>query len=188
MYEAANDPFYSRAEQVQTSDIAFLTKLCQNAGISLKATGQLLVLFDQAAYEQKPSVYTIQRGNGAYSKYKLAVGSADTQYASCRVSYVDPATGECISGVAKIEDYKPKAKSNQQLEITAKVANAAEAKALAEKHLRLHNKYAHTASFSLPGNPPLGFACSWRALEVGAVNTSSARPGTAFPAVATALK
>ena len=44
---------------------------------------------------------------------------------SCRVSYVDPATGECISGVAKIEDYKPKAKSNQQLEITAKVANAA---------------------------------------------------------------
>ncbi len=61
MWEAAADPFYSRIEQVQTSDIAFLTKLCQNAGISLKATGQLLVLFDQAAYEQKPSVYTIQR-------------------------------------------------------------------------------------------------------------------------------
>ena len=66
MYEAADDPFYSRIEQVQTSDIAFLTKLCQNAGISLKATGQLLVLFDQSVYEQKPSVYTIQRGNGAY--------------------------------------------------------------------------------------------------------------------------
>ena len=155
MYEAADDPFYSRIEQVQTSDIAFLTKLCQNAGLSLKATGQLLVLFDQAAYEQKPSVYTIRRDGGAYTKYKLAAGSADVQYSSCRVSYVDPATGECISGVAKIEDYKPKAKSNQQLEITAKVANAAEAKALAEKHLRLQNKYAHTASFSLPGNPQL---------------------------------
>ena len=57
--------------------------------------------------------------------------------------------------MAKIEDYKAGAKSNQQLEIKAKVASVAEAKALAEKHLRLHNKYAHTASFSLPGNPQL---------------------------------
>lgn len=155
MYEAANDPFYNRAEQVQTSDIVFLTKLCQNAGISLKSTGCLLVLFDQAAYEQKPSVYTIQRGGGAYTKYKLAASSADTQYASCRVSYVDPSTGKCIAGVAKAADYKAGAKSKQQLEIKAKVASSAEAKALAEKHLRLHNKYAHTASFSLPGNPQL---------------------------------
>ena len=33
--------------------------------------------------------------------------------------------------------------------------NAAEAKALAEKNLRLHNKFNRTASFTLPGNPYL---------------------------------
>ena len=77
-----------------------------------------------------------------------------TQYSSCRVSYVDP-TGKCIEGIAKVEDYKADAKNNQQLEITAKVSDKAEAKALAEKLLRKHNRYAKTASFTLPGNPDL---------------------------------
>ncbi len=148
MYESAADPFYSRVEQVSESDIAFLAGLCQRAGLSLKATGTMLVLFDQAAYEQKPSVFTIKRCGGAYSKYRLDSGSADKQYGSCRVSYVEPHTGKCIEGVAQSGDNK----SSQQLEITAKISSAAEAKALAEKYLRLHNKFAKTASFSLPGN------------------------------------
>ena len=154
MYESAADPFYTRVEQIKTSDIQFLETLCHNAGISLKATNRILVLFDQAAYESKAAVFTIKRGSGVYTKYKLNVGTADTQYSSCRVSYVDPA-GKCIEGVAKVEDYKADAKNNQQLEITAKVASKDEAKALAEKMLRKHNRYAKTASFTLPGNPDL---------------------------------
>ena len=141
-------------EQVKTSDIQFLETLCHKAGISLKATNRTLVLFDQAAYESKAAVFTIKRGSGVYTKYKLNVGTADTQYSSCRVSYVDP-TGKCIEGIAKVEDYKADAKNNQQLEITAKVSDEAEAKALAEKLLRKHNRYAKTASFTLPGNPDL---------------------------------
>ena len=54
-----------------------------------------------------------------------------------------------------MDDYKAGAKNNQQLEITAKVSSIAEAKALAEKHLRLHNKYSQTATFTVPGNPDL---------------------------------
>lgn len=154
MYESASDPFYSRVEQLKTSDIQFLETLCHNAGISLKVTNRILVLFDQAAYESKAAIFTIKRGGGAYTKYKLNVGTADTQYSSCRVSYVD-STGKCIEGIAKVEDYKADAKNNQQLEITAKVANKDEAKALAEKMLRKHNRYAKTATFTMPGNPDL---------------------------------
>lgn len=154
MYESAADPFYTRVEQTKTSDIAFLSALCRDAGISLKATNQILVLFDQAAYEARKAVITIRRGDGSYTKYKLNTGSADTQYTSCRVSYVNPA-GKCIEATAKIKDYKEKSKNNQQLEVSAKVASIAEAKALAEKRLRLHNKYQKTASFTLPGNPAL---------------------------------
>lgn len=154
MYESAADPFYTRVEQIKTSDIQFLETLCHNAGISLKATNRILVLFDQAAYESKAAVFTIRRGSGVCTKYKLNVGTADTQYSSCRVSYVD-STGKCIEGIAKVEDYKADAKNNQQLEITAKVADKAEAKALAEKFLRKHNRYAKTATFTMPGNPDL---------------------------------
>lgn len=164
MYEAAADPFYPRVEQAQTSDIVFLSGLCRQAGISLKATGDLLVLFDQAAYEQRPSVYTIKRGSGVYTKYKLAANTADSQYASCRVSYVDPATGKCLEGVAQAKEVTG---SSQQLEIKAKVASVAEAKALAEKQLRLHNKYAHTVSITLPGNPQLAAGLCVRLADFG---------------------
>lgn len=153
LYESASDPYYDRVEQVKTSDISFLSTLCHNAGISLKATSNILVLFDQAAYEEKPAVKTIRRGDGNYTKYKLAVGKADTQYTSCRVSY--SGSGRCIEAIAYVEDYKADSDKNQQLEITARVGSHAEAKALAEKQLRLHNKYARTATFTMTGDPDM---------------------------------
>lgn len=153
MFEASNDPFYRRVEQIKTSDIDFLSRLCHNAGLSLKITDNTLVLFDQKDYEGKGAVFTIKRGAGKYIKYKLGTGAADTQYGSCRVSYTDPGSGKCIEGTytASGED----AKSGQCLEITARVADTDEAKALAEKNLRLHNKFTRTASFTLPGNTAL---------------------------------
>lgn len=151
--ESANDPYFDRVEQVRESDISFLSALCHNAGVSLKATSNILVLFDQAAYEAKSPVKTIRRGDGSYTKYKLAVGKADTQYASCRVSY--SGSGKCIEAIAYVEDYKADSDKNQKLEITARVGTIAEAKALAEKQLRLHNKYARTATFTMTGDPDL---------------------------------
>lgn len=153
LYESANDPYYDRVEQVKTSDISFLSTLCHNAGISLKATSNILVLFDQADYEAKAALKTIRRGDGSYTKYKLNVGKAETQYASCRVSYC--ASGRSIEATAYVEDYKEDAENNQQLEITARVTSISEAKALAEKQLRLHNKYAQTVTFTLTGDPAI---------------------------------
>lgn len=155
LYESEYDPFYQRVEQAKTSDMRFLEKLCRDAGISLKATNNILVLFDQAAYEAKPTVITIRRGDGSHLKWKLRSGEADTKYASCRVSYTDPASGRVIQATVYVEDYDAKRENNQQLEVTAKVASAAEAKTLAEKNLRLHNKHQKTASLTLPGNPDL---------------------------------
>lgn len=155
MYLSKTDPYYGRVEQFQTPDISFLSTLCRNAGLSLKATNNILVLFDQAAYEEKSTVRTITRGDRSYNQYKLRAGTADTKYASCCVSYTDPSSGKCISGLATVEDYKEDRKDNQQLNITAKVSSVAEAQALAGKLLRLHNKLAKTATFTLPGDPSL---------------------------------
>lgn len=155
MYESANDPFYERVEQLQASDIDFLSRLSHDAGVSLKATNSIIVLFDQAAYEAKGAVITVTRGDGSYTKCKLTVGAPDAQYSSCRVSYVDPASGKCIEATAKIEDYNADAKNNQQLEVKAKVSSKDAAKALAEKHLRLHNKYSKSATLTLIGSPAL---------------------------------
>ena len=151
LYESSTDPYYPRLEQLKTSDIKFLSTLCHNAGISLKVTNNIIVLFDQADYESKTPVLDIKYGDGAYIRWSLQSGEADTGYASCRISYVDPAKG-LIEGLAYAEDEHYK-NNGQRLEVTAKVSDSAEAKTLAAKRLRLANKYGRRAWFELPGNP-----------------------------------
>lgn len=148
------NPSYSRVEQYNESDTAFLSRLCRNAGLSLKATAGSLVIFDQSEYEKGNVILKIKKGNGSYDKYKFSAGKANKSYTSCRVSYVTP-SGALIEGTAKVSDYDAESKNNQQLEIRAKVNSVAEAEQLAAKNLRLHNKFEKTASFSLNGNPVL---------------------------------
>lgn len=154
IYESGNDPYYDRVEQITQTDITFLQTLCHNAGLSLKVANNILVLFDQADYEKKNAVFTIAYGSTGYTRWRLNTGEAEVKYTSCRVSYTKP-SGEVVQGTAYVEDYKSNDDNNQCLEITAAVANAGEAKALAEKKLREHNKFELTAAFTLPGNPTL---------------------------------
>ena len=148
-YEVGTKPSYDRVEQTRQSDIEFLRKLCRDAGISIKATDGELVLYDQAEYEAKAAVLTIEKGaKGGYIKYKLHSGSADAKYSKCRVRCVDPSTGKCIEGTAEDSSVS----GDQCLEIKAKVGSVGEAQTLAKKRLRLHNKLAKTATFTLPGD------------------------------------
>ena len=154
MFESKTDIQYQRIEQRQEADIAFLSRLCHDAGLSLKVTNNILVVFDQATYESAEPITTIKKDDGSITKHSLSTSKADVEYQSCRVSYVAP-DGTLIEGIAKLSDYDPEAKGNQQLEVKAKVADIAEAQRLAEKTLRLHNKYQKMAQFSMPGNPDL---------------------------------
>lgn len=183
-YEAAADPFYKRVEQLRTSDISFLSKLCQDAGISLKATDSQLVLFDQAAYEAKPPVMTIKRADaakplaGLYTKYKLSAGAAGTQYASCRVSYVDPSNGTCVEGTAQAEVWTPSPDSAWRF---PPGWPAPERRSFSPK-----SSCGSTTSWSGPPRSPCreirfwlrASPWPWRAGAAGVENTSSPRPGT----------
>ncbi len=154
-YLAGDDPYYSRVEQYRASDIDFLSKLCHDAGLSLKATDNTIVIFDQREYEAGSPAITVTNGDGSYLKYSLDTGQAEVQYSSCRVSYNDPSKGY-IEGTAYVDDFDPDAsKTNQQLEIYARVGSVAEAKELAAKNLRLRNKFERSVSFTFPGNPAL---------------------------------
>ena len=64
MYIADNIPKYKRKEQVQTSDIVFLQKLCKAAGLALKVTTMNVVIYDAAEYDSKPPIKTIKYGSG----------------------------------------------------------------------------------------------------------------------------
>lgn len=160
LYSASGDPLYDRKEQSKESDISFLSDLCKDAGVSLKITDNTMVLFDQSEYEKKDPICTIERGVYPYIKYNLGTGKADVQYASCQVSYTNPATGKVLSGTAYADDYDEEDEDNLCLEVEAKVSTVAEAKTLAAKRLRLHNKFEHSVSFTFYLRPEMVTGCT----------------------------
>jgi phage protein D len=155
-YLSGTNPYYEREEQDKTSDIDFLSGLCHKAGLSLKCTNNTLVIFSQKTEEAKDAVRTFTHGDGTYTKWKLNVGSADTNYNYCRVSYVTKA-GKLIEGYAYASDYtepeEDEEDTNQLLEVYVPCSSIAEAQELAQKYLRLHNKYARTCNFTVAGDP-----------------------------------
>lgn len=154
LFECDVDPKYERIEQSKQTDIALLKKLCQNCGYSLKIADNRIIIFDQKKYEAQEEIASITFGDGSYTKWSLATGEGEVEYAACRVNYTDPATGKTIKGEAHSENYKPDDEKNEILVVTdQKVSNADEAKELAEKLLKLNNKLEREATITVPGNP-----------------------------------
>lgn len=149
MFESGFDPFYERKEQMQESDISFLQRLCKNAGISLKVTAKIIVLFDAAAYEQNSAVRTIRKGAADVSRWSFSTSLHDTAYSKCHVSYTDPKTATTIEYTYTPRDAD---EDGQTLEINEKVSNREEARQLAMKRLRQKNKGEYKVSFSLAGD------------------------------------
>lgn len=149
MFLSAYDPTYTRREQVQTSDIVFLQGLCKDAGISLKVSANIIVLFDEADFEKKTAVREIRRGASDVLSYRFGTSTNDTKYAKCRVAYTDPQTKKTIEYT-----YTPRnaEKDGQTLEINEKVKDREEARQLAMKRLRQKNKSEFSAEFTLVGD------------------------------------
>ncbi len=153
MYLCDSDPSYVRVEQYRMSDIAFLQKLCHDAGFSLKVSNNTVVIFDKEKFESLPTTRTIYRGkDGRYKKYSLATAENNC-YTSCTVSYVNNG-GQTISATVYADGIEAK-DDKQRLKIHQKVSSVAEAEQLAEKMLRLHNKFEFTANLTFPGDPSL---------------------------------
>lgn len=149
MYLSDSNPAYKRKEQVNMTDIAFLKKMCKQAGISLKVTSNTIVLFDAADYEKKAEVKKIKAGRGNILSYSFSTKTADTAYSSCHVIYTDPDTKETIEATYTPENANT---DGQTLEVKQKVSSVAEAKELARKSLRAKNKGETTAEFTLVGD------------------------------------
>lgn len=152
MYEASYNPMYKRKEQVQTSDIKFLMRLCHAAGMALKVTAMMIVIYDAAEYDNKPAIRTFTYGEGDIISYKLGTSLTDTAYTSCHVTYTDPDTKENIEYT-----YTPDTSegTGQTLEVNEKVTSTEEAEILAKKRLREKNAQEFTASLKVVGDVSL---------------------------------
>ena len=152
MYECAENPKYSKKEQVQQSDIRFLQTLCHAEGKALKITALSVVIFDKQDYDGKPPIKNITYGSSDILSFRLSTNMKDTAYTSCHVSYSDSEKKETIEYTFTPDS---SAGTGQVLEINEKVADTAEAMRIAKKRLREKNEGEITASFSMVGDVQL---------------------------------
>lgn len=146
------DPVYSRKEQSNESDISFLSRLCVDAGMSLKVTAGALVIFDEDEYEKKPAIRTFSPKKGNVLSYSFSDGSSDKSYSSCHVSWTD------TNGTTIEYTYTPRIDNpgtGEVLEISERVDSREEARKLAMKRLKAKNKDRFSASLKIIGDAGL---------------------------------
>ncbi len=175
LFDSEDDPSYTRCDQKAESDLKFLTRLCGDAGLSVKVTDSQLVIFDQQAYETKDPVLTIQVGVSDILSYDFESSQGDT-YKSVTIKWRDPtkkvkgnAAGERMYDVygqetktssnPAINSYTytdPDADENgQEFELKRRATSIEDAKRLAKAKLRQLNSRSVTGSVTLVGNPLL---------------------------------
>lgn len=119
-FEVEEDPEYDRLDQKEESDLAFLSRLCQDAGLSIKVTDDTIVIFDQSRYEKMKPACEVELGVSDVLSWDFQTTQSDT-YKSCVVSWRDikkkqrKSAGGYNLDLGKPSD-KPPAKYNIDLE------------------------------------------------------------------------
>lgn len=173
LWDATDATTFDRIEQTRESDLKFLLRLCEEAGLSLKVTDAQLVIFDQNSYEKKTPVKTIELGVSDILSWSFNTDQSE-KYKSVTIAYRDPkakaqgaagshslnADGTQNNGKnAAVLEYTytdPDADENgQEFAYKTRVKSLDEAKRKAKAKLRELNKRAIVGSLSLIGDVSL---------------------------------
>lgn len=148
-WDAANDPFYERKDQIEVPDLVFLKGLCIDAGLAIKTTDNQLVVYSEDVYDKKAPVDEICFGQKRISTYRLRAKTAGINKAA-RVQYHDSQKDETyeayVSGSLEFNEVE------EVLEINQKVGSHAEAEGIAKKRLYEANKTERSGTISLMGH------------------------------------
>ena len=173
LFDTKENPSYDRQDQQRESDLKFLGRLSEEAGLSLKVTGTKLVVFDQSYYEKKDPIATIKLGVDNILSWNFEQAQSET-YKSVNVTYRNPklkkkdsAGGERLNDPGKTEK-KNKTKNpavltyiytdpdadedGQEYMLKKRASSVEEAKRLARAKLRQLNLKSVTGSITLIGN------------------------------------
>jgi uncharacterized protein len=135
-FDSDENPDYDRVEQSGESDVRFLSRLCNDAGLALKITNNSIAIIDEAKYEQKSPTATIDIKDKGLLEYKGRTSLFGT-YRNARVSYTPPKKKKPVQVVFT----PPKTpKTGRTLIINEQAKTYSEAMRLAKKRLRQENK------------------------------------------------
>lgn len=176
VFDSKENPTFDRQDQKRESDLKFLSRLCEEAGLSLKVTDEQLVIFDQASYETKKPIKTLTLGESDILSWSFEAQQSET-FKSCTVTYRDPKQKKASSsgGFWMTEEEKeahakkdanpavmtftyvdPLADENgQEYALKKRATSVAEAERLAKAQLRKLNARRLTGSMTVVGDVSL---------------------------------
>ena len=129
----------------------FLHQRCEAAGLRLKVTDGIFVIYDCGENDSRDTAFTFTMGDGSYSKVSLDSTLAMTAYSSCHVSYEDDNGNTYEATFTPPTGYA----EGEVLEVKEQVSSNAEAMELAIRRLRKENKGEITGKITMPGNPDM---------------------------------
>lgn len=147
-WDSESNPRNDRTDQKRETDLKFLSRLCEEAGLSIKVTDSKLVIFDQSVYEKKKPIMTLELGKSNILSWNFSSSQSDT-YKSCTIKYYDVKADR----TNKYTYVDPNADDNdQEYTIKVRVNSLDEAKRIAQKKLRTLNARKLTGSMTVVGN------------------------------------
>ena len=138
IYAAQTNPIFARKEQICESDIKFLFRICQTAGLNLKYTKNALIIYNPQEQEGEKSVRTFKKGETGILESRLYHQKDDADYAKCRVFYMDPVKKELI------EYTYQRREDGRKIELQQKVSGTEEAALMAKNIMRGKNSKEYT--------------------------------------------
>lgn len=146
IYAAQSNPVFARKEQICESDIFFLSRVCRTAGLRLKFTNDSLVIYDPYERSRENPVRVFREGETDISESRLYHRKDDTDYAKCRVSYMDLVKKELIEHIYKRKE------NGRMIEVRQKVSSTEEASLLAKYIIREKNSKEYTGYLVCSGD------------------------------------
>ncbi|MBE3586573.1 MAG: hypothetical protein IMW94_10575 [Thermoanaerobacter sp.] len=147
-FDTEDNPEYDRVEQTEESDLAFLMRLCNNAGLCLKVSDAQIIIFDEQKYERQDPFTRIKKGEAYLKRYRFRE-TLSGLYKACRVEYHDARKKRTIKYTFSPPNPP---KTGRVLVVNERVSSIKEAERLAKKRLRQENKNAVVASLTLLGD------------------------------------
>lgn len=146
MYATELNPVFARKEQIEKSDILFLSELCKETGLYLKFTINTIVIYNPYEYAKKEAKKTYNNRDANIQGIELKRQKNDTDYKKCRVTYLDPITKEKIEYIYKKEN------EGKMLDVTRKVSSTEEARLTAIYAIREKNSKEYCGKMTVDGD------------------------------------
>lgn len=141
LYYSAPSVKLDEVEQSTEPDSSFLYSLCEKYGLAMKVYNNKIVIFDEAAYEQKQRITTIDEKDMSDWRYNSTI---EGTYTGVKLSYTSPSTNKTVTVTVgtteRLYEYSAKASSKYDAELQAKAK------------LRSENKKAKTLEIKIEAN------------------------------------